>query len=276
MANSKHNAGNPRNANLPIGGFPSSPTGVSSSASIGGVNNAIQVNGVPRWHSRGYLPHFESSNVIQHVTFHLADSLPQIVLLRLEAELKFLPLGKRDAERRKRVDAWIDAGHGSCLLCKPAIADMVQGSLLAFDSRRYRLLAWVVMPNHVHALFQPMKGWTVAKIVATWKKFTARKICDDQRNSASLGNPGNANLLIGGSSSSPIGEAPSGPVWHREYWDRFIRDQTHLQQVMEYIHLNPVKAGLVNTPESWPWSSAYPGNANLPIGGSSSQQLDKK
>ncbi len=101
----------------------------------------------------------------------------------------------------------------------------------------------------------------------------------------------NANLPIGGSSSSPIGVSSSsligasssasiggvnnaiqvngvpGPVWHREYWDRFIRDQTHLQQVREYIHLNPVKAGLVNTPESWPWSSAYPGNANLPIGG---------
>ncbi len=199
--------------------------------------------------------------MIQHVTFHLADSLPQTVLLRLEAELKFLPIGKRDAKRRKRVDAWIDAGHGSCILCKPAIADMVQGSLLAFDSRRYRLLAWVVMPNHVHALFQPMRGWTVAKIVGTWKKFTARKIRDDQRNA------GNANLPIGGSPSSPIGEAPSGPVWHREYWDRFIRDKTHLQQVMEYIHLNPVKAGLVNMPESWPWSSAYPGNANLPIGG---------
>jgi len=60
---------------------------------------------------------------------------------------------------------------------------MVQESLLTFDSQRYRLLAWVVMPNHVHVLFQPMNGWTVAKIVAAWKKFTARKICDDRRDS---------------------------------------------------------------------------------------------
>jgi len=76
-----------------------------------------------------------------------------------------------------------DAGHGSCFLRKPAIAGMVQESLLTFDSQRYRLLAWVVMPNHVHVLFQPMNGWTVAKIVAAWKKFTARKICDDRRDS---------------------------------------------------------------------------------------------
>lgn len=202
---------------------------------IGVVKSAIPENAAPRWHSRGYLPHFESSDIAQHVTFHLADSLPQTVLLRLEVELKSLPAEKQDVERRKRVDAWIDAGHGSCTLRKPAIANMVQESLLAIDSQRYRLLAWAVMPNHVHVLFQPMNGWTVAKIVASWKKFTARKICDNQRNS---------------------GEEPSAPVWHREYWDRFIRDQTHFSQLVEYIHMNPVRAGLVVKPETWPWSSA--------------------
>jgi hypothetical protein len=61
---------NPADANLPIGG-------------LNDANNAIQENGAPRWHSRGYLPHFESSEVTQHVTFHLADSFPQAVLLRL-------------------------------------------------------------------------------------------------------------------------------------------------------------------------------------------------
>ncbi len=237
MANSKHTPGN---ANLPIGVVKR------------GIKPANQEIGAPRWHSRGYLPHFESSDVTQHVTFHLADSLPQTVLLRLESELKFLPIEKRASERRKQIDAWIDAGHGSCILRNPAIADMVQASLLAFDSQRYRLLAWVVMPNHVHTLFQPMNGWTVAKIVAAWKKFTARKIRDAQRDST----PG-----------TPISRlAPTTPVWHREYWDRYIRDESHFQQALEYIHLNPVKANLVVTPEEWPWSSAYAGNANLPIG----------
>jgi putative transposase len=92
-------------------------------------------------------------------------------------------------------------------------------------------------------------------IVAAWKKFTARKICDDRRASAGC-TPG-----------TPISRlAASSPVWHREYWDRYIRDQAHLAQVIDYIHQNPVKAGLVAKPEDWPWSSAYPGNANLPIG----------
>lgn len=215
------------------------------------AKNAIMENGVPRengvpgWHSRGYLPHFEGAEATQHVTFHLADSLPKSVLLRLEAELKTFPQEKRDTERRKRIEAWIDAGHGSCILRNPAIAGMAQQSLLRFDADRYRLLAWVVMPNHIHVLFQPMNGWTVAKIVASWKKFTGNKICDHRLHT---------------------GEGPRPPIWHREYWDRYIRNQDHFQQAIEYIHLNPVKAGLAAAPEAWPWSSAFPGNANLRIG----------
>jgi len=204
--------------------------------------------GVPRlgWHSRGYLPHFDTPETTQHVTFHLADSLPQEALLRLEAELEFLPETKRDLERRKRLDAYIDASHGNCILRHPAMAGTVEGSFLSFDAQRYRLLAWVVMPNHVHVLFQPVSGWAVEKIVSSWKKFTARKILDTLRS---------------------IGQDATAPIWHREYWDRYIRDENHLMRAIEYIHQNPVNAGLCPSPEGWRWSSAFPGNANLPIGG---------
>ncbi len=141
------------------------------------------------------------------------------------------------------------------------MASMVQGAFQFFHGQRYRLLAWVIMPNHVHVLFEPSNGWTVAKIVASWKKFTARGICDyrktekanreiggprEEENRA-LGTAGNANLLIG--------DAPQ-PIWHREYWDRFIRNSRHFHQAVEYIHQNPMKAGLVARAEDWPWSSA--------------------
>ena len=256
MGGSEGDHRKPGDANLPIGGVRGGLEGRSkdlkkdANAEIGvpgkgdrkGANAEI---GVPRegavWHSRGYLPHFESCEVMQHVTFHLADSLPGEVLRQMEAELKTLPIQKRDIERRLRVEAWIDAGHGSCVLREPGIAGMVQGSLLCFDSRRYRLLAWVVMPNHVHALFQPMAGWTVAKIVGSWKKFTAREILD-------------RGLEI------------RSPIWHREYWDRYIRDRAHFERAVEYIHLNPVKAGLVAAAERWRWSSAYSGDNLDPIG----------
>jgi putative transposase len=198
---------------------------------------AILENGAPRpvWHSRGYLPHFEGPNAAQHVTFHLADSLPKAVLQRMDIELRIFPPVKRDAERRQRIDLRIDAGHGSCLLRDPTIAEMIQQCLLFFDAQRYRMLAWVVMPNHVHALFHPINGWAVAFIVASWKKFTARQIC---------------GLQQGRNSSSPA------PVWHREYWDRYIRNEQHFATAITYIHNNPVKAGLVALPAHWPWSSA--------------------
>jgi hypothetical protein len=133
---------------------------------IGALKPANQEIGVPGWHSRGYLPHFEIAELIQHVTFHLADSMAKEAVERMDGEIRCLPPEKRDTERRKRIEAWMDAGHGSCILRESAVAGMVQNSLLFFDGQRYRLLAWVVMPNHVHVLFQPVNGWTVAKIVA--------------------------------------------------------------------------------------------------------------
>jgi len=188
------------------------------------------------WHSRGYLPHFDSEQVVQHVTFHLADSLPADALARLETEVATSPPASRDTERRKRIDDWIDAGHGSCLLRAPEAVQLVQDALLFFDGERYKLCAWVVMPNHVHALFQTQPEWALARIVGSWKSFTGRRL-------------------------SKLSEAltervASGPVWHRDYWDRFIRDEQHFQTVRHYIHDNPVKAGLVSRPEDWNWSSA--------------------
>ena len=276
-------ASSPGNANLPIG----DPSGGTHRRANTEGKNAIQENGAPRWHSRGYLPHFESAQAIQHVTFHLADSLPQSTLRRFEEELKFLPPEKRDAQRRNRIDAWIDAGHGSCILRDPRVAAMVQASLLFFDAQRYRLLAWVVMPNHVHTLFQPLDPWSVAAIVASWKKFTARRIRD--RSWARQSPDGQSDSWerqspdwrrVSWERRSPDRHSEQSrqpactpkPVWAREYWDRYIRDEQHFQRTISYIHSNPVRAGLVPEAERWPWSSAFPGhahppgNANLSIG----------
>ena len=238
--------GKPGNANLRIG---------SSAPANAEIGDPGEESRAPGWHSRGYLPHFDGSDAIQHVTFHLADSLPRQVVERLEKEVRREPLEKQDAARRKRVDDWIDAGHGCCILREPTIAEMVQSTLLFFDGQRYRLFAWVVMPNHVHVLFQPLSEWTLAKIIGSWKKFTATRIC---------ASAGNANLRIGDSVSAnaeigvPGKESgvPGGRIWHREYWDRYIRDEVHFRQVVDYIHANPVKAGLVARAEGWRWSSA--------------------
>ena len=223
------------------------------------------------WKSRGYIPHYDGEEVIQHVTVHLADSLPKSAIDRIEDTISSMPDAQRMIERRKRMHDWIDAGYGSCVLCTPEIAEMVQNTFLHFDGERYHIHAWVVMPNHFHVLVQPINGWALSKIVASWKKFTARGIGDylkreKQGNreatkslaNQEIGDPGNANLPIGnsGSTNLPIGSLKQNPTWHREYWDRFIRNDCHYIQTVEYIHNNPVLAGLVNTPEEWRWTSA--------------------
>jgi hypothetical protein len=62
------------------------------------------------WNSRGYLPHFDCPGQVQAITCHLGDSLPQAVLDRFERELADLEESERDAERRNRIEAYLDAG----------------------------------------------------------------------------------------------------------------------------------------------------------------------
>ena len=106
------------------------------------------------------------------------------------------------------------------------------------------MLAWVVMPNHVHALFQTINGWSMPKVVASWKSWTGKWICEQ-----------NKKCHHGGWRAQETTR-----IWHREYWDRYIRDENHYQKTIDYIHKNPVKAGLAPNPTSWPWSSAHPTN----------------
>jgi putative transposase len=173
------------------------------------------------WHSRGYLPHFDSPETVQFVTFRLADSLPTAVAKAL---------GHREGNVH-RIDRELDVGLGACWLRKPDIASLVQDALLHFDGERYCLLAWCLMPNHVHVVIDIVGDQSLTNIVRSWKSFTARQA--------------NARL------------ERSGPFWHADYFDRYMRNEEHLAQTVEYVEQNPVKAGFVSTAADWIWSSAH-------------------
>jgi len=201
------------------------------------------------WRSRGYLPHFDVPGVIQHITYHLADSLPMAARDRIKEKLRAVPVEKQDIERRRSIEAYLDAGHGSCVLTQPKAARCVIETWMRFDDERYRLLAFVVMPNHCHVLIECLESYTLGKIVNSWKSYTARWI--------------NANV-IEGEDERRAGARRSQVLWQREYWDRFIRDERHLYTVKRYIENNPVTAGLALTPEGWPWSSAAKAEQRTP------------
>jgi putative transposase len=191
------------------------------------------------WYSRGYLPHCDSAQAIQSITYRLNDALPARVLERMQAEVRreITDPKTRDSELRKRIEDYLDAGHGSCILRESEVAECIVDTWLHFDGTRYRLLEWVAMPNHCHVLIEPLPGIALGTIVLSWKNFTARFI----------------NRFVG---RRRVGAQVEGRVWQREYWDRYIRNDQHLAAARHYIRMNPVKAGLVEHPQDWPWGSA--------------------
>ncbi len=200
-----------------------------------GIDARQPVGGSRGWYSRGYMPHFDAHGVLQSVTFRLGDSLPQERLRQLELDLLELGGDAYDRARRMQIESWLDAGMGCCVLQHPAMAEVVENALLHFDGMRYRLICWVIMPNHVHVLVEPLAN--LGRIVQSWKSFVTRQ---------ALVHKDRLGLTL-----------PGTPFWMRDYWDRYIRDETHLRAVVEYIHQNPVKAGLVEFPFEWRWSSAW-------------------
>src|ERR1035437_4182816 len=125
------------------------------------------------WHSRGYLPHLDDWSTIQFLTYRLDDSLPAQVAQRLADELD---PEHGDARYYRRVQAWLDAGHGSCLLRRAEIAAIVRDSWRFADGQRYCLHAWVIMPNHVHVLVQMAENFGLGEAIYDWKSFTSHQI----------------------------------------------------------------------------------------------------
>ena len=182
------------------------------------------------WHDRGYLPHFDGGQIAQTVTFRLADSLPKKVLTQMELELSHLKIREADIERRKRIEDYLDKGQGSAWMKQPEVARVGENALLYFNGARYKMPASVVMPNHVHALLIPLEPFLLEDIVHSWKSFTANE----------------PNRFL----------KRTGEFWQAEYFDRHIRNARHYFAAVDYIEQNPVKAGLCQRPQDWPFSSA--------------------
>jgi hypothetical protein len=110
------------------------------------------------WHSRGYLPHFDGGEICQFITLRLGDSLPQNVWRKWKLELQ----QEKDEAAKiiiyQRFEKYLDEGYGECFLKDERIAEQVKESLTHFDSIRYSLLAWVVMPNRIHFLIKPINN----------------------------------------------------------------------------------------------------------------------
>ena len=173
---------------------------------------------------RRKLPHWHPESVSIFLTWRLFGSLPR------QAD--------RDAQQKDRGRAFVEidrlldrAVHGPQWLRDPRLAALVTDALEHGDRvlRRYDLIAYVVMSNHVHALLSPIAG--VPLITRTIKGTTAR----------------GANQIL---------KRTGQPFWQHESFDHWVRNDFERRRIIGYIEANPVTAGLVKREQDWPWSSA--------------------
>ncbi|MFM2196573.1 MAG: (E)-4-hydroxy-3-methylbut-2-enyl-diphosphate synthase [Verrucomicrobiota bacterium] len=184
-----------------------------------------------------HLPHWRIPGATYAVTFRTKDSLPysvledyktkrQILTERIASALK--SAGSRDASpeltplrteiqslTETMIEPALHAAVGPQPLSDPRLAEIVRDALKFFDGQRYDLLAWSVMPNHVHALLTPHEGHDLERIVQSLKTHTAKE----------------ANRVIG----------KSGTFWQEEYFDHIVRDGEDLKHQVRYILRNPEK-----------------------------------
>jgi len=182
---------------------------------------------VDRWENR--LPHWQLEGAAYFVTFRLNDSLPAVFVRALENEKQawqanhpgpWSAATELDYHKRfsARVDQVLDHGDGSCLLEERRNADVVAGVLGFYEGVRVLQLSWVVMPNHVHALFVLLPKVDLSDLIMSWKSFSARRINEHARR--------------------------HGELWQAGYFDRVMRDRVHFMRTVRYIRNNPAKARL--------------------------------
>ena len=192
---------------------------------------------------RKKLPHWRQWGRTCFITSRLADSLPSHVLkawhklrdawlgdhgISSAQELDRLTEELRHAYHREftsRFHELLDAGHGECHLANATYAEMLVSKLIAGCGTNYQIDAWVIMPNHFHALVEPAEGVVLGDIVQRWKGGSAREI----------------NLA----------RHATGKLWQREPFDHIVRSEAQMNHFRRYIALNPVKAGLKSGVCSW-------------------------
>ena len=220
--------------------------------------DSAKARGFKGWHERGYLPHCDKPGLVQFITFRLWDSMPasrrgeweHLLTVNLRSDVPrsgtavdaanegARSIASRDSEaiakarreQRQKLEEYLDRNHGECFLGDPRVAALMENVMRFHHGQRFELLAWVVMPNHVHALLEIGDNTSLSKIIQNWKSISAV------------------------AANKPLGR--SGEFWQDDYWDTFMRDEEQTLKAVQYIENNPVKAKLCRLPEAWPFSSA--------------------
>lgn len=126
---------------------------------------------------------------------------------------------------------------------------MVEALRLCRERNRFDLWAWVIMPEHVHLVLLPHRDVRIASILTTMKQSVSRRAINWLRQNS----PEYLDRLH---DVQPNGKQ-SYRFWQRGGgYDRNLRSTRDIHEKILYVHQNPVRRGLANSPEQWKWSSA--------------------
>lgn len=204
---------------------------------------------------RRRLPHLDVPDAIYFVTACLNGSIPAQGLLdfkcyRDELAQRSRPrdISLKEWESRKnkllfaRTDQWLDRQPAVRHLERPELAEVIVESINHFAGQRYDVWSFVIMPSHFHWVFKARAEW----IASLGDGIQKRSVLERVMHTLKLHTAIECNKALG----------LNGVFWQDESYDHCIRDEAELERVINYIELNPVKAGLVESPELWLYSSA--------------------
>jgi putative DNA methylase len=227
--------------------------------------------------TRGNLPHWYVPGAAHFVTYRIAGTLPEEVLQALKARKEWLlqqplPEGVPSRQRvrvHKKLFAEYDdylGRHGQVdWLRRPAIAAMIRQNLYFHNHLKYHLLAYCIMPNHVHVLLQPIPDPPVDEAALLRQdagrskaaSSTGEEPCGEQPDASSP-----LSSIMHSLKSYTANQANAllrrkGQFWQHESYDHWIRDEDELERVVDYIAANPLKAGLARYAHEWYFCSAH-------------------
>jgi len=117
----------------------------------------------------------------------------------------------------------------------------------------FLLMGWVLMPEHFHVLLKPEPADSTPKIVKQLKQRTASRILGALREHEQ--HPWCHRMLRSFRLPTTVHSQARHRVWERRYYPFNVYSEQKLREKLDYMHANPVKRGLVSSPEEWPWSS---------------------
>ena len=127
--------------------------------------------------------------------------------------------------------------------------DIITASLIFCRQQKgLRLHAYVILDNHLHLL---VSSDNLSQVIQDFKRHTAREILAVARQENKLWLLKQLEFLKGVHKSESQHQ-----VWQEGFHPQAITTEDMLRQKMDYIHYNPVRAGLVDRPEDWRYSSA--------------------